>query len=246
MFISGSEPTETSTRFSKLSAPTDLKVVEEGTIAHVTWTSPGLPSAVDKAYLESYFNSGYGKFATKYYQQRLEYNEKNIGDFGFEVYLAKGTTTKLVGWTANENYNIDLSLYPGTWDSVIVKSAYEIFKANASETVSAYLNTHVDPVTINIAINDVTISNGSTWSGSDKSAITSIKVNDEEITDYTVTLSISTIKNSNNEEVPINTMRTQDGEYKVTYLVTFRYQTAEENIKQYTQSVTQNVTVKTE
>ncbi len=245
MFISGSEPTETSTRFSKLNAPTNLNVVEVGTIAHVTWNSPGLPTAVDSAYLESYFNSGYGKFAQKYYQQRLDYNKNHIGDFGFEIYLAKGSTTKYVGWTANENYDIDLSLYPGTWDSVIVKSAYSIFKANASETTSAYLGTHEAPVTINISINDVTISKDSTWTGSDKSAITSIKVNGEEITDYTVTLSISTIKNSNNEEVSINTMRSQAGIYKVTYQVTFKYE-KDGNTKQYTQPVTQNVTVKSE
>lgn len=246
MFISGSEPTETSTRFSKLTAPSNLNVIEVGTVAHVTWTSPGLPSAIDKVYLESYFNSGYGKFAAKYYQQRLEYNEKNIGDFGFEVYLAKGSTTKYIGWTANENYDIDLSLYPGNWDSVIVKSAYSIFKTNASNTVSAYLESHEDPVTINISISDATITNGASWTGSDKSAITSIKVNDEEITDYTATLSISTIKNSNNEEVSINTMREQNGNYKVTYQVTFKYETTEGNIKQYTQPVTQNVTVSAE
>ena len=246
MFISGSEPTETSTRFSKLTAPTNLNIVEVGSVAHVSWTSPGLPSAVDKVYLESYFNSGYGKFAAKYYQQRLDYNEKNIGDFGFEIYLANGSTTKYIGWTANENYDIDLSLYPGKWDSVIVKSAYSIFKANASNTVSAYLEAHEEPVTINISINDVTITKGSTWTGSDKSAITSIKVNGEEITDYTATLSISTIKNLSNEEIPINTMREQEGNYKVTYQVTFKYQTSENNIKQFTQPVTQNVTVKAE
>ena len=246
LFISGSEPTETSSRFSKLSAPTNLNVTEVGTVAHLNWTSPGLPSAVDSAYLESYFNSGYGKFAAKYYKQRLEYNEKNIGEFGFEIYLANGSNTKFIAWTANENYDIDLSLYPGKWDSVIVKSAYSIFKANASDTISAFLTAHEDPVTINISIGDVTITNGSSWAGSDQSAISSIRVNGTEITNYTATLSISTIKNSNNEEVPINTMRTTDGNYKVTYQVTFEYKDSEDKTKKYTQPSTQNVTVKTE
>ncbi len=246
MFISGSEPTETSSRFSKLSAPTNLNITEVGTIVHLNWTSPGLPSAVDKTYLENYFNSGYGKFAAKYYQQRLEYNEKNIGDFGFEIYLAKGSNTKFIAWTANQNYDVDLSLYPGKWDSVIVKSAYSIFKANASDTISAFLTAHENPVTINISISDATITNGSTWAGSDSTAISSIKINDIEITNFTATLSISTIKNSNNEEVPINIMRTTDGNYKITYQVTFEYKDEENKTKKYTQPSTQNVIVKTE
>ena len=243
MFISGSEPTETSSRFAKLAPPSGLSVIEAGTIAHVTWSSPGLPSAVDSAYLESYFKNGYGKFATKYYEQRLEYNATKIGDFGFEVYLAKGTNTKYVGWTANENYDIDLSLYPGSWDTVIVKSAYSIFKNNASDTVSAYLGTHEDPVTITIGISDATITKNSSWSGSSADAITYIRINGEAITDYTATLAISSIKDSNGSEIAIDNMRKKEGTYKVTYQVTFEYTVSENKKKKYTQPVIQNVTV---
>lgn len=243
MFISGSEPTETSSRFSKLAAPTNLNVTENGSTVSLTWTSPGLPSAVDKTYLENYFNSGYGKFATKYYNERLEYNKNNIGDFGFEIYLAKGSTTKFVAWTPNENYDIDLTQFSGSWDSVIVKSAYEKFKANASETISAFLESHQDPVNVNVVLNDVTITAGSNWAGSDKSAIASIKVNDELITEYEATLSISTIKNSNNQEIAIDRMRNEPGEYKLTYQLTFKYTNAEGKLKQYTQPATQIVTV---
>ena len=243
MFISGSEPTETSSRYAKLTPPSNLSVIESGNVAHVSWTSPGLPSAVDSAYLENYFNSGYGKFAAKYYQERLEYNKVVIGDFGFEVYLAKGSNTKYVGWTANTNYDIDLSLYSGSWDTVLVKSVYSIFKANASDTVSVYLGAHEDPVTINIKINDVTITKDSSWKGSGPDAITSLKVNGETITDYTATLAISSIKDSDGNEIAIDNMRKKEGNYKVTYQVTFEYNISEDKKKKYTQPATQNVTV---
>ena len=246
MFISGSEPTETSTRFAKLSAPTDLNIVEVGNVAHISWKSPGLPSAVDTTYLENYFKSGYGKFADKYYKQRLDYNEKNIGDFGFDIYLSKDSTTKFVAFTTNENYDVDLSLFPGTWDSIIVKSTYSIFKSNASESISGFLEKHEDPININISIKDVTISSGSSWSGSDQSAISSIRINDELIPEFTATLSISTIKDSSNEETSINTLRSKAGNYKVTYQVTFEYKNSEDKTIKYTQPATQNVTVKEE
>jgi hypothetical protein len=128
-------------------------------------------------------------------------------------------------------------------DTVIVKSAYSIFKNNASDTVSAYLGTHEDPVTITIGISDATITKNSSWSGSSADAITYIRINGEAITDYTATLAISSIKDSNGSEIAIDNMRKKEGTYKVTYQVTFEYTVSEDKKKKYTQPVIQNVTV---
>ncbi len=243
MFISGSEPTETSTRFSKLSAPSNLVLNEVGTTVHASWASPGTPSAIDRAYLENYFNSGYGDYAAQYLQYRIDYNNAYIGKFGFEVYLVKGTTTKYIGFTENANYDIDLTQYPGSWDSVLVKSAYSIFKTNASDGVTSNLTSFEAPTIIDVSMKNIALSKNSNWSGSTKSDINKITVNDTEITNYTATLQIASIKKSDNTEIAINNMTKDVGTYTVSYMITFEYTSADGKVKKYTKTTTQEVIV---
>lgn len=241
LFLSGSEPTETSTRFSKLTSPSGLNLTEVGTTVHASWTSPGTPTAVDPTYLESYFNSGYGNYAEKYYNLRLQYNASTIGTFGFNIYLLKGSTLQYVGWTANTEYTINLTDYSGTWDAVVVKSAYSIFKANASEGIQEHLSSYQEPVTINIQMESLTLAKNASWTGSTKSDIDSITINGETISSYDATLQISTIK-SGTQEYAIADMLSTPGTYTVSYLVTFNYDASGIN-KKYTKSATQTVTI---
>ncbi len=136
LFINGTEPTEVSNRFSKLNAPSNLKVVESGNSATLTWTSPGIPDAANREYLTNYFNTNYSQWAEKYLNRRLDYNANNIGDFGFDVYLRSGTNLTYVGHTSDTTYKISNTT---GYDSIVVKSAYTIFKSNASDGVSANL-----------------------------------------------------------------------------------------------------------
>ena len=242
MFLSGSEPTDVSTRFSKLSSPSNLKLNEVGTTVHVSWTSPGLPTAADTTYLDNYFTTNYGEFYEGYLEKRLDYNSNYIGSYGFEIFLGRGSTTQYVGWTAETNYTIDLTQFTGTWDTIIVKAAYSKFKANSSDTISEYLSTYEEPVTIEINMKSLTIPKDSSWTGSDKTDITSIEINDTPITEYTATVQISTIKKGT-EEVAINNMLTTPGNYTVSYLITFNYTNSEGKAKKYTEKATQEVTI---
>ena len=132
-FIKGTEPTEVSQRYSQLSDVTNLLVVEDKSSATLSWTSPKTPDVINPEWLKTYFNNGYGQFAEKYYNRRLEYNTNAIGDFGFDIYLARGNDLTYVGWTKDNEYTIDDTT---GYDSVVVKSAYSIFKANASNGVT--------------------------------------------------------------------------------------------------------------
>lgn len=135
-FISGTEPTEVSTRFSQLEDPTKLKVIENGSKATVSWTGTSIPDAVNTEYLTNYFNSGYKTWAQKYYDKRIEYNNNVIGTFGYDIYLKSGSNLTYVGHTSDTTYTIDNTT---GYDSIVVKSAYSIFKSNASNGVEVSL-----------------------------------------------------------------------------------------------------------
>ncbi len=135
-FIAGTEPTETSTRFSKLSDVTDLKVIETGTSARLSWTGISVPQAVDTTYLTDYFNTNFNSWAEKNYNLRIEYNKANIGEFGYDIYLQSGNNLNYVGTTKDTTYTINNTT---NYDSVVVKSAYSIFKANQSNGTSETL-----------------------------------------------------------------------------------------------------------
>ena len=133
LFIKGTEPSEVSPRFAKLSDPTDLNVIETSNGATLSWTSPGIPEVATEEYLKNYFTTNYGKYADKYYNLRLQYNKTNMGDFGFDIYLKNGETLKYIGFTTDTTYTISNT---AGYNEVVVKSAYSKFKTNASNGIS--------------------------------------------------------------------------------------------------------------
>lgn len=135
-FIAGTEPTEVSTRFTTLDNPTNVKVVETGSSANVSWSSPGTPSAVDINYLTNYFSSNFKDWAEKNLNKRLTYNTQNIGTYGFDIYLRSGANLTYVGRTNENSYTIKNT---GNYDSVVVKASYSIYKGNQSTGAVAEL-----------------------------------------------------------------------------------------------------------
>lgn len=145
LFKAGYEPTEVSTRFSKLENPTNGNATYDGTTIRITWDAIDTPDAIDPNYLENYFNGTfsdyYGEYAQSYYQARLSYNSSNIGTIGYQVYLqdASGNLISL-GYTTN-NYYTYTATSGGNY-TFVVKSAYSIFKDNMSDglTITAQAN----------------------------------------------------------------------------------------------------------
>ena len=227
-FISGTEPTEMSTRFSQLSDPTKLKVVENGSKATLTWTGTSIPDAVNPEYLTNYFNSGYKDWAQKYYDKRIEYNNNVIGTFGYDIYLKSGSNLTYVGHTSETNYTIDNTT---GYDSIVVKSAYSKFKSNASNGVE--VNLTGTSTTFKVALIAVEASDGEVYlnptykigSTIPDLGLSTIKflVNDVDMTDsisnsdkqYIIRDCTTTCKTVTNIDT------SEEAEYQITYTINY-------------------------
>ena len=126
LYKKGTEPTEVSNRYETLANPTNGSFTTSGASITLKWNGISTPAAIDETKLAEYFNEGYGKFANKYYNNRLQYNASNIGSVGYEVYV----NGNYVGYT-NNNYYVFNGDGISSYD-VTIKSAYSIFKSNRS------------------------------------------------------------------------------------------------------------------
>ena len=140
LFRAGTEPTEKSIRFARLSAPKNGNSTFDGTNIKLTWSPIDTPDAINETYLQEYFQKNYEGDAAKYYQRRLNYNRDNIGTVVYHVYL-KDANDKLtsLGITANNSYTYAANPSTSAY-TFVVKAEYSIFKSNASEglTINAY------------------------------------------------------------------------------------------------------------
>ena len=145
-FVSGAEPTEVSSRFSKLTAPTNGSASSSGSTVLVKWDSVATPDAVDQKKLAEHFNEYYGDHAERYYNNRLNYIANNIGEFGYDVYVkVNGGAETYVGFTTNNSYS-----YTGSGNlEFIIRSSYSIFKSNRSDglSIKTTASGSINPVT---------------------------------------------------------------------------------------------------
>ncbi len=131
-FKKGTEPSETSQRFSQLANPTNVTANASGTTVSIKWNAISTPSAIDINYLTEFFNKNYDNHGTKYLERRLNYNNAYIGTLGYQVSIkndAGGET--VLGYTNDTSYTY---VTPGDKNeyTFIVRSAYSIFKSNMS------------------------------------------------------------------------------------------------------------------
>ena len=138
LFKEGYEPTEVSTRFSKLDNPTSVNASASGNTITISWNAIKTPDAIDNNYLSDYFNKYFEDRASNHYEKRLDYNRKNIGTLQYQIYLEKNGTETLIGTTAGTSYTYTASESGNL--KFIVKAAYSIFKANMSSGASASVN----------------------------------------------------------------------------------------------------------
>lgn len=134
LFRKGTAPSETSTRFSKLNNPSNLSVKYENGKTTLSWSAIPVPDAINSDYLTKYFNEGYGKWANKYLNQRINYNAGNIGNIGYQIYINTGTGLRDLGWTSATTFTYNE--YLNTNATFTVKSSYSIFKSNMSDGIS--------------------------------------------------------------------------------------------------------------
>lgn len=144
LFKKGFEPSEVSNRFSELSNPSKGSYTFDGTTITINWNGISTPEAINKDYLENFYNENYGEYAEKYYNKRLEYNASNIGEIGYQVYL-KNESGDLIslGFTNNTSYTYSASASTSDY-TFVIKSAYSIFKDNMSSGLTINVKANVD------------------------------------------------------------------------------------------------------
>ncbi len=234
LFIKGTEPTQVSTRYQVPDNPTNINVIEIGQIAKVSWTAAPTPKAVDLQYLTSYYNTGFGAWASKYLQDRLLNIKNMFGEFGYDVYLRTGGNLKYIGWTSDTNYTIDDTR---GYEEVVVKSAYEKMKKNASSGISYQLKGssttfEIDLLAIKVGSSyyiNPTFNKGDQIPDLGLSTIKFI-VNSVDVTDslepssmsYTIRDCTTTCKQANEID------NTKKAEYEITYQVEYQGNTYKE------------------
>lgn len=233
-FVKGTQPTEVSDRFTKLSDVTNLKTekVNNNTVK-ITWEYQ-VPSAHDENYLRTYYSqSVFGNQTEKYLSERLAY----AGGIGFGIYTKDndGNLTR-IKFTTDKEYeftnttNEDLQL--------VVKVQYEQYDANASDGVVSEVVPSKNTPGIDIGDNNnsgsltVTgISSKSIPKGTYKETIV-VKDNNRDITDLaTIEYSIASAEiytnNRNDFESKVNLLT--KGSYDIKYKIIYNGQTIIKN-----------------
>ena len=246
LFRSGTEPSEQSSRYTKLSDVTNVSYTLNGKELNISFTPIATPSAIDTAYLTEYFNNGYSIWASDYYNKRISYNNSNIGTVGYEIYLTSGTESKYVGWTDKTNYTINLSNYTGIYDGFIIKASYSIFKTNKSEGIKTLFTMEEEILDSNFTIDtssiDKILNIGDTFSELNSASIKSIKYNNIEVISTVSGLSVITNKitkvSDESWSGAPSDITSSSGTYNINYSVSFIYKG-----KTINKSITQKITV---
>lgn len=140
LFIKGTEPTNVSERFSKLSDVSNVTASSVGNDVTISWTAAPTPQISTESYLRSYYkpifeNDGY---LSSYVSRRLEYNNSNMGSFGYEIYRQEDSgSLTLLEFTTDTKYTTTIK-DNGTY-TFVIKTSYSIFKSNQSSGKSVKL-----------------------------------------------------------------------------------------------------------
>ena len=137
LFKTGSEPTEVSTKYAKLSDVTNLTGTISGNKLNLKWTAIKTPDAISPDYLSKYFESLYSDsgYRNSAYGARISSNEAKFGTLVYKVYgKDKNGELKYITETSDSSVEIDVNTESPT--TYVVKSSYTKFTANASDGAS--------------------------------------------------------------------------------------------------------------
>lgn len=231
LFKAGTEPTETSTRYSKLSNVSNLKATQSGSKITLTWTKIKTPNAIDEDYIKNYFNKIYTNEAYRNgkLNDRLVYNRDHIGEVGYNIYIKDSDgTLKLVDFTKDNTYVHELKTTTSKNVTYVVKTCYTIFKNNMSDGVEVKVNVSANSTDIKAVLttqNNVAIKVGTKY----QEPTTPVKVT-ENGTDVTskATIKINTItkKSDNSKVASVNDIITsKEDSYEIAYTASYNGET---------------------
>lgn len=129
-FIRGTQPTETSERYSQLNEITNTKTDINGNIANISWNYT-TPTVLTDEYITKYFNqSVFGNSKEELMNERKKYNSETLGEIGFGIYLENTDgTLQLIDYTNEYSYT-----YTSVEKEVtlVIKAEHQKYKTNAS------------------------------------------------------------------------------------------------------------------
>ena len=134
LFVKGTEPTETSPRFAKLSAPNNLKATTSGNKVTLSWSAVDVPQINTQNYLSSYFKDIFRNttYLNNFINARLNYISSTMGSFGYQIYRQdNGGALTHLGFTNQTSYSTNVPSN-GSY-TFVVKTAYSSFDASASD-----------------------------------------------------------------------------------------------------------------
>ena len=138
LFVAGTEPTEKSTRFAKLSDVSNLTATTSGSNIILSWNAIQTPDALNKDVIRSQNRSAFAKdnalesYVNSLYNQNLSI----LGNLGYNIYVKTNDGLTLIGRTEDTTYTVSGQYGDVT---IVVKASYEKFESNMSDgkTVTA-------------------------------------------------------------------------------------------------------------
>lgn len=235
-FKVGTEPTEVSTRFAKLSDISNLNANNSGSTISLNWTAINTPLELDSEALTNEFKKVFytTNMLDSFVDARIKENAQLLGEIEYEIYLKNNSGEyELVGKTTDNTFEYNASRLSNGTMSFKVKTTYSIFKNNTSDgkEVEITINNVQSLITSNINGQEtVEISLNSEFEEPSKPVIVQ-----EDLIDVTDNASITrTITDSTGSVV-----KEIDTSVEETYTVTYKI-----IYKNYSSTLTKTIIVK--
>lgn len=221
LFKEGTEPTEVSTRYSKLDDVKNLDSKQENNTLTLSWDAIKTPDGINEEEIMKFYKTMFSDEAFRkiYYDARIKYNKDVIGDVIYNVYY-KDKDDKLVLIDSTKENKLDINLKsPSGSITYVVKTSYSIFKSNISDgasitvefkkTESLITSSLIGDSEINLNLND-------TYDSKNYVIIT------EEALDVTKDATIETIIKNSKDEIVDNIDTTKEETYTITYKISYK------------------------
>ena len=235
LFINGTQPTEVSTRFSRLNNVTNLTGTYSNGKVYLSWIPIATPDPLNADFLRTSYKPLFTNqsYFEEFIQNRIKDDSAMLGNLGYRIYLKHDDgTIEGIGYTYGSSYSFTPST-SGT-HTYIVKSEYDIFNSNASYGTEVTVSNDYYANTITARLNgnsNVEIDVGSTYADENPAVI--VQEGLSVVTSYaTITKEIKIYGTST---VVSNVDTTKVGKYTIEYHVSY---------KDYEKTLKRNVTVK--
>ena len=222
-FKKGTQPSEISERFNKLSSVKNLKQSKIVNSISLTWDH-SKPDVISDDYLNKYFSqSRFGNSTGSLINQRKAYNSSVLGDFGYGIYEKTASGLKKVGFVTDNKYTYKITNSSVT--ALVVKAEYNKFNANASDGVEIKIDTsnivndliiEFDKETVNILKGNITANDLNDFN---------VFYEEDNITDkkeLEIKYSLNKKIYTNLKDLVSDINKLDKGNYKLIYTITYK------------------------